>query len=417
MAERIAHTLINGHVENLNLLNQNQGGFRKKRSTISTTAKFTDDILLGINEKQYTVASFIDLKKAFDTINHQILIKKLPHFGININARSWITNYLENRKQKCTVNVKTSCKLDITRGVPQGSILGPLLFLLYINDIDQDLLHSKVQLYADDTVIYACHEQEEVAHLWVSEDLNLLTKWCCKNQLTININKTKMMTLGTKNMLKKGVKRDTFIEGSKLQYVNSFNYLGIKIDSSLTFELHAAECLRMVSHKLYLLSRIRKFITTEQAIVIYRSKIVPYFDYGDVFLMNITNRTKDKLQQVQNRALRICLTAEGRSNVNMLHNACNINTLNDRRSTHLLNFVYNRAQDEEYTKRGGRELRRYDAPILNEIKSNNKTFERSILFQGALYCNKLDAQTRNITTNAAIKKGQKSKLNTLFPYT
>ena len=118
MAERIAHTLINGHVENLNLLNQNQGGFRKKRSTISTTAKFTDDILLGINEKQYTVASFIDLKKAFDTINHQILLKKLPHFGININTRSWIKNYLENRKQKCTVNGKTSCELDITCGVP-----------------------------------------------------------------------------------------------------------------------------------------------------------------------------------------------------------------------------------------------------------------------------------------------------------
>ena len=105
MADRIAHTLINGHVENLNLLNQNQGGFRKKRSTISTTAKFTDDILLGINEKQHTGASFIDLKKAFDTINHQILIKKLPHFGININTRSWIKNYLENRKQKCPKEV------------------------------------------------------------------------------------------------------------------------------------------------------------------------------------------------------------------------------------------------------------------------------------------------------------------------
>ena len=223
MAERIAHTLINGHVENLNLLNQNQGGFRKKRSTISTTAKFTDDILLGINEKQYTEASFIDLKKTFDTINHQILIKKLRHFGININTRSWIKKYLENRKQKCTVNGKTSCELDITCGVPQGSILGPLLFLLYINDIDQDLLHSKVQLYADDTVIYACHEQEEVAHLWVSEDLNLLTKWCGKNQLTININKTKMMTLGTKNMLKKGVKRDTFIEGSKFYHHRTSN--------------------------------------------------------------------------------------------------------------------------------------------------------------------------------------------------
>ena len=88
--------------------------FRKNGSTISTTAKFIDDILLGMNEKQYTEATFIDLKKAFDTINHQILIKKLPHFGINNNIVLWIQNYLTNRKQKCTVNGRTSNKRSIT---------------------------------------------------------------------------------------------------------------------------------------------------------------------------------------------------------------------------------------------------------------------------------------------------------------
>ena len=416
LAERIMHTHMVTFIEERGLLNQNQGGFRKNNSTISTTAKFIDDILLGMNEKQYTVATFIDLKKAFDTINHDILIRKLPHFGINDNIVIWVKNYLTNRKQKCTVNGKTSSNLSISCGVPQGSILGPLLFLLFINDLDQELLHSKVLLYADDTVLYASHTQEDFAHLWVSEDLGVLLKWCINNKLTININKTKNMLFGTRNMLKRGVRNDILINGTKVQYVNHFNYLGIKLDSSLTFELHATECLRMVAHKLYLLGRMRKYISTEQAITIYKSKIVPYFDYGDIFLMSITSKTKQKLQKLQNRALRICLEAEGRTSVNMLHNTCYVSKLDDRRTIHLLNFTYKRAQQEEYCQVGVRALRRYNAPVLKEIKSNNRYFERSILYQGALYWNALDAETRGAETSFAFKKGQKCILNTKFPY-
>ena len=301
-------------------------------------------------------------------------------------------------------------------GVPQGSILGPLLFLLFINDLDNELLHSKVLLYADDTVLYESHEHEDCAHLWVTNDLKLLTTWCHNNRLTININKTKVMLFGTRNMLKRGKRKDTSIDGTKLQYVSHYTYLGIKLDCSLTFELHASESLRMVAHKLYLLARVRKFITTEQSITIYKTKIVPYFDYGDIFLINITSKTRQKLQKLQNRALRICLESEGRTNVNLLHNTCHVNKLDNRRVTHMLNFVYKRAQDEAYCQEGTRALRRYDAPILRETKSNNKIFERSILYQGALYWNNLDTETRDIATPYAFKKGQKCILNTKLPF-
>ena len=172
----------------------------------------------------------------------------------------------------------------------------------------------------------------------------------------------------------------------------------------------------MVSHKLYLLSRIRKYITTGQSIAIYKSKVVPYFDYGDIFLININQKSVDKLQKLQNRALRICLARDGRSNVNELHNNCNINKLRQRRNTHLLNFMYKRAQSENYIQGGNRELRRYDAPVMREVKSNNKGFERSILFQGAALWNKQSVEDRNIATHNLFKKTQKRKLNTVFPY-
>ena len=216
--------------------------------------------------------------------------------------------------------------------------MGPLLFLIYVNDVSTNLLHTNVLLYADDTVIFARHTNERTAHLWVSADLNLLYNWCRRNQLTINLSKTKLMLFGTKNMLKHGSKFDTDLSGEKLQYVKQFNYLGMKLEDTLTFELHAADTMRMVAHKLNLLSRIRKYIKIGQSIAIYKSKVVPYFDYGDIFLKNVSQKSLDKLQKLQNRALRICLAQDGRSNVNDLHNTCNINKLEQRRDTHLLNY-------------------------------------------------------------------------------
>ena len=410
------HTHISNFIEGRGLITDKQGGFRKGRSTIATIADLTDDILSGLNEKEYTLAAFIDLKKAFDTINHSILLRKLPYFGISNQIVDWIRNYLTNRRQKCTVNGSTSRELTITCGVPQGSILGPLLFVMYVNDVCTNLLHTKATLYADDTVIFMRHKDEGLAHLWISSDLALLHDWCTRNQLTINLAKTKMMLFGTKNMLKHGTKMDIHLAGVQIQYVKHFNYLGMRLEDTLTFELHATETIRRVSHKLYLLSRIRKYVTVGQSIAIYKSKVVPYFDYGDIFLMGTNQKTIDKMQKLQNRALRICLALDGRSNVDNLHNTCNINKLKDRREAHLLNFVYRRAQNIEYVQEGNRVLRRYDAPVLKEFKSNNKSFERSILFRGALSWNGQSVEDRNTINHKTFKKMQKRKLNTFFPY-
>ena len=231
-----------------------------------------------------------------------------------------------------------------------------------------------------------------------------------------NLKKTKLMLFGTRNMLKSGRKYETRIDGFGLQYVNNFNYLGIKLENTLTYEYHASETIRMVAHKLYLLSKIRKYISIQQAIMIYRSMIVPYFDYGDIFLINVSLKTTDKLQKLQNRALRICLARDGRSNVNDLHNTCNINKLDHRRQVHILNFSYYRAQDDQFLNEGNRVLRRFDAPILKEIKSNNKSFERSLIFQCAKNWNVLPVNERNIPTAKLFKKKQKCKLNELLPY-
>ena len=172
----------------------------------------------------------------------------------------------------------------------------------------------------------------------------------------------------------------------------------------------------MAAYKLYLLSRIRKYITIGQAIAIYKSKVVPYFDYGDIFLLNINQKTIAKLQKLQNRALRICLALDGRSNVNDMHNTCNINKLLHRREVHLLNFVYIQAQNDNYVQTGNRDLQLFDAPGIREFKSNNKSFERSILYQGALIWNRQTVEDRSTASHKVFKKLQKRNLNTLLPY-
>ena len=144
------------------------------------------------------------------------------------------------------------------------------LCCLYVNDVSTNLL------YSDDTVSFAKHKDEGTAHLWVSADLLLLQKWCNRNQLTVNLAKTKLMLFGTKNMLKQSQKHDINLSGLILQYVKQFNYLGMRLEDTLTFGLHDSETMRMVAQKLYLLSRIRKYITIGQAITTYKLKVVPY---------------------------------------------------------------------------------------------------------------------------------------------
>ena len=155
IAEKIVHNRLITYFETNELLNKKQGGFRKNNSTINSVSEFSHEIFTAINNRDISLATFIDFSKAFDTVNHKILIKKIKNYGIKNNNLLWLENYLFNRKQSTIVNGKTSDYLQITCGVPQGSILGPLLFLIYINDMSNIISFTSMYQYADDTVLLA----------------------------------------------------------------------------------------------------------------------------------------------------------------------------------------------------------------------------------------------------------------------
>ena len=356
----------------------------------------------------------MDLRKAFDTVNHEVLINKLYEYGLHMNTVLWLRDYLNNRHQICMANSRQSNPREMICGVPQGSILGPLLFLIYVNSLDFDLHQTKVKMYADNTVLYSTNKDEKVAHSNVEHDLQLLSKWCNNNQLTVNIKKTKLMLFGTRGMLRGAQCHEMYLGDDKLQYVNDYVYLGIKLDSKFTFELHANECCRHVVHKNYTLSKIRRYISTTQALTIYKSMILPYFCYGDVFMHNLSAKTYDRMQKLQNKALRICLQRQNRCNVRQLHKDSDVNYLEERRDVNLLNFMYKRKENNVLLHRGQRVLRRYDADIFVEHVSNNNTFESSVVFQGSTKWNRLPVEERRILTQEGFKSKQKLKLRNLL---
>ena len=184
------------------LLSPDQSGFRALHSTITCLLKCTYDWFNGIDKGLLTGMIFIDLKKAFDTVDHEILCKKLAHYGVLGRELSWFKSYLANRRQYCRVNGVDSNMENIEVGVPQGSCLGPLLLLVYINNLPCIIKNSKVSMYADDTSL--SHFSKNISQLnWaINEDLGKLDRWLKGNKLSLNITKTHSMLITTKHKKK-----------------------------------------------------------------------------------------------------------------------------------------------------------------------------------------------------------------------
>lgn len=172
----------------------NQFGFFPGRSTI-----LLDDIGLNINNRQLTLATFIDFRKAFDTLDHNIILTRLAALKFHSSALKWFTSYLTNRKQKVLINNIRSNERNLSTGVPQGSVLGPLLFTIYVNSLANIDINSTILMYADDTIIYrAVDKTPSINELnEFQQDLDIVSTWCKDNKLSINAKKTKLMFLGT----------------------------------------------------------------------------------------------------------------------------------------------------------------------------------------------------------------------------
>ena len=201
--EKLIYDQLYQYLDKHKYLASLQSGFRSLHLVVTCLLKGTSEWFIDIDRGKYTAMIFIDLKKAFDTVDHQILLDKMQFYGIAELAHKWFSSYLDNRKQYCRVNGTTSSIENIDIGVPQGSCLGPLLFLLYINDLPFALKRAKATMYTDYTAISYSSDKSEELDLVINEELSYIERWLQGNKISLNVVKTQAMIIGSKPKIKK----------------------------------------------------------------------------------------------------------------------------------------------------------------------------------------------------------------------
>ena len=270
----------------------------------------TNDWYLNLDKGQYTSVTFIDLKKAFDTVDHQILIRKLCVYGVAGKELNWFRSYLQNREQCCKVNGHVSSMESIKYVVPQDSCLGPLLFLIYINDLPLSLKFGEVNMYADDTSISYSSDSVTNINDSVNEDLDHLKNWLEGNKLSLNVAKTQSMLIGSRTRLKKiGMSENPEpalkIGEEPISMVKHTKYLGVQIDQHLLWDEHLSIITKKIARGLGMLKYSKKYLPLSTIQRMCKSLVEPYFRYCLPVWGNCGTTALQKVQKLQNRAARI----------------------------------------------------------------------------------------------------------------
>ena len=417
--ERVMFNQINDYFNINKLYYKHQHGFREAHSTDTAAVELIDRIINDIDKQDIPLGVFLDLSKAFDTLDHKILLSKLQHYGLNNNALKLCESYLSNRKQQVEFNGNTLSELtSLTTGVPQGSILGPLFFLLYINDIGHvsDILHPIS--YADDTTLYTtvdCLKIESIkckTHIndIINNELTKMSDWLKVNKLSLNAKKTKFMFFHHQN--KKPPKLNVMIDNDPIELVNNFNFLGIIIDTSLTWKYHINKLATKLSRNCGIINRIKRFVPNEVLILLYNSLISSHLNYG-ISLWGYGNCSR--IYIIQKRAIRSITCQRYNSHTEPLFKALNILKLEDIRQLNEYKFYY---------KFINKELPHYH---MNNIIREKDNAERRYNTRGSLLleqpkqrlsssCKTLRVQTVKNINNGPINITSKAKTHSFEGY-
>ena len=308
--ERIVHDQVYEYLKVNKVLTMSQSAFQKLCSTIPSLIDSTDYWYENIDHKQLNLAIFLDLKKAFDTVDHKILLEKLRKYGIRELSGDWFESYLKNRRQYCAANGYESRPRTVTCGIPQGSCLGPLLFIIYLNDFEKCLKVSKAGMYADDThVTVTSMNVEELVHK-AQEELTQISEYMRLNKLSANPQKTEYMIIGHPRRTNKVEIHETLrLNGADIKRVKKTKSLGVIVDEGLNWEEQFKTIKGKVSGGLTSLKKLKNILPQSQLSNVYRALVESHMRYADVIWGSLTHSKKESLQRLQDRAIFIIETA------------------------------------------------------------------------------------------------------------
>ncbi|XP_077995944.1 uncharacterized protein LOC144449300 [Glandiceps talaboti] len=281
IVERIANKRLMNFLEGFNILYDHQYGFRKKYSCKLSLISLIQSLQEELDKRNSTLGIFIDFSKAFDTVNHNILLAKLEHYGIRGLPLKWFSSYLHSRSQYVSINNIASSRLNITCGVPQGSILGPILFLIYINDIPNSSNLFNFKLYADDSNLFHSIQEthNNISLNLANVEFHQVKKWCDANRLTMNVNKTEHMVIRSKQNSKEVIGSIT-LNDRVVREANSTSFIGIHLDSNLTWKTHIVDVKKKICKFTGIFYRLRQLVPCSTLLMLYNTFVLPHISYG-----------------------------------------------------------------------------------------------------------------------------------------
>ena len=314
-----------------NLITPNQSGFIPGDSTINQLLAITTEIYNSFEKVDETRALFLDLSKAFDKVWHPGLLFKLKQNGIHGNLLRLFENYLSDRKQRVVLNGIESTWEPMLSGVPQGSVLGPLLFLIYINDLTNNI-SANIKLFADDSSLFIKVLDVEIAHKTLEEDLDKISAWAKQWKMKFNPDITKQaVEVIFSNKYKKPYHPPISFDNIPVARVDSTKHLGLILDSKLSFREHILESIEKAKKGLSLMKFLSKHINRKTLVLTYTMHVRPHLEYGDIIFHNSAHYLMDAIESIQYQAGLIATGCWQKTNRYKLYNELGWESLSDRR--------------------------------------------------------------------------------------
>jgi len=420
--ERVVANQLKSYLFENKILNVNQSGFRSNHSTATALINITNRMLKAMDESKFTSLVLLDFAKAFDTVNHDLLIAKLQAIGVDDLSTKWFYSYLTGRQQCVRVGERVSPYLDVLSGVPQGSILGPLLFSIFINDLPDCINNCDSNLFADDVQVDKQYSstQASTALTELNSDLKNISNWSRSNGLSLNIDKCQHIVIGTQQLFQAhppntlDLCNTVEINEIQLKSYQNVKNLGVIFDQHLSWDEHISTQCRLALQKLRYLYKFTNFLSTNTKRKLVSALIIPLLDYCDTVYYNAAKVSLNKVQKVQNACVRFILNIKSFISVRDNIKSLKWLSMDKRRALHSLLLVFKTLRLQQPVN-----LYELIAPCVNEHhyatrlsysrpftppRCRTSKYQSSFLLQGMKLWNDLPDSIKSMSTVQAFKK-------------
>ena len=402
--ERCMANRILSFFNKFKLFSDQQFGFLKNKSTKDAICNFTESIYDALDATNHNISIMVDLKAAFDTVNHSILLKKLERYGVRGYAFDWFKSYLTDRKFKVKIANKFSDEKTVNIGIPQGSILGPILFIIYNNDLPSISPSLKTTLFADDTNFSLTHKDFYPMVGSLNDELRKIHDWTVANRLTINNSKTELLLFSNRSTPHNN--EQVVLNGSYVKFVDHAKFLGIYIDSKMNFKKHINYITGKIAKHAGILYRIKHGMPLQTRLTYYNSFVLPYLNYNILHWGNTNDIHLKPLIIIQKRIVRAIADADYLAHTSPLFKRFNLLKLVDLYNFQAVLDTHKKIQKGLYQIEHNVNTRNCN---LAKPKSHRLTrTQQSITFSGPKLWNSLPPEIRRIKSLSIFKKKLKT---------